>query len=256
MLEKISDLSNLASRMETTSKPDKQRILVADRLAIMRVGLRAVLDQDPTFVVVGEVSSGGASLHQAIRDLSPDLLLMDAALESPSCLHLIKEIKHLEPTTRIALFAGIQSRETVLEGLREGVNGYIVKDASASELLLAIISILKGRVYLSPEFASYLIENNLDSVEARDMQPDDTLLTHRELEVLRLVAAGRTSKEIGALLYISSRTVEKHRASLMRKLRVPHMAALVSYAINNGFAESGIQRSPAQLTRSQQQCPI
>ena len=248
--------SYVAGRMEAMPILDKQRILLADRLAIMRLGLRMVLDQDPTFEVVGEVASGGATLHEAVRDLSPDLVLMDAALESPSCLHLIKEIKHRQPSTRIALFAGIQSREKVLEGLREGVNGYIVKDASASELLLAIISILKGRLYLSPEFASYLIENNIDVVEASDTQPDDTPLSHRELEVLRLVAAGRTSKEIGALLYISSRTVEKHRASLMRKLRVPHMAALVSYAINNGFAETKCQRSPAQVIRPQQECPV
>lgn len=238
MLQTSTELSHLARRMETTSLADKQRILVADRLAIMRIGLRTVLDQDPAFVVVGEVASGGETLRQAIRDLSPDLVLMDAALESPSCLHLIKEIKHLEPATRIALFAGFQSRERVLEGLREGVNGYIVKDASTSELILAIISILKGRVYLSPEFASYLIENNIDSVEASEIHSSDSPLSHRELEVLRLVAAGRTSKEIGALLFISSRTVEKHRASLMRKLRVPHMAALVSYAITNGLSES------------------
>ncbi len=238
MLQTSTELSHLARRMENASIADKQRILVADRLAIMRIGLRTVLDQDPGFVVVGEVASGGEALRQAIRELSPDLVLMDAALESPSCLHLIKEIRHLEPATRIALFAGFQSRERVIEGLREGVNGYIVKDASTSELILAIISILKGRVYLSPEFATYLIENNIDSVDVMEIQPDDTHLSHRELEVLRLVAAGRTSKEIGALLYISSRTVEKHRASLMRKLRVPHMAALVSYAISNGFAGS------------------
>lgn len=239
VLKTSTELSHMARRMETKSLVDKQRILVADRLAIMRIGLRTVLDQDPTFVVVGEVASGGEALRQAIHDLSPDLVLMDAALESPSCLHLIKEIKHLEPATRIALFAGFQSRERVMEGLREGVNGYIVKDASTSELILAIISILKGRIYLSPEFASYLIGNNIESVEASEIHSVDNPLSHRELEVLRLVAAGRTSKEIGALLFISARTVEKHRASLMRKLRVPHMAALVTYAITNGLSDSG-----------------
>jgi len=221
------------------SRIDKKRVVVADRLAIMRMGLRAALSEEPSIDVVGE-AAGAPSLLNTIEELEPDLVLVDAAIEGPSCIQLVDEIKHLKPQARIALFAGILPRSGVMEGLRAGVNGYIVKTAGKSELLLAILSILKGQTYLSPEFAGHIVENRLeDEVKATD-HPGNHNLSKREQEVLRLVAVGKTSKEIAAQLDISSRTVEKHRATLMRKLQIPHMAALVSYAINNGFTDREI----------------
>ena len=215
---------------------EKKRVVLADRLAIMRIGLRAALSEEPTIEVVGEAATP-LSLLKTIEHIKPELVLMDAFIDGQTCIHLVEEIKHINSQARIALFAGMLPRSGVLEGLRAGINGYIVKTAEKSELLLAIMSILKGQTYLSPEFAGYVVENQFSAAGTTPERPGCQEISRREQEVLRLVATGRTSKEIATKLSISSRTVEKHRATIMRKLNIPHMAALDSYAIKNGFTE-------------------
>lgn len=195
-----------------------------------------MLSEEPTIEVVGEAANS-LSLLRTIEHFKPELIVMDALIDGQPYVHLVKEIKRINPQGRIALFAGMLPRAGVLEGLKAGINGYIVKTADKSELLLAIISILKGQTYLSPEFAGHVVENHFSAAGETPEYSGYHNITRREQEVLRLVANGRTSKEIATKLCISSRTVEKHRATLMRKLNIPHMAALVSYAIKNGFTE-------------------
>ncbi len=229
-------MPNSNQSIPAVSTTEKKRVVLADRLAIMRVGLRAILSEEPTIEVVGEAANA-LSLLKAVEHIKPELIVMDAFIDGQTCIHLVEEIKRVNPQVRIALFAGMLPRSGVLEGLRAGINGYIVKTADKSELLLAIMSILKGQTYLSPEFAGHVVENHFSVAGQVPECSGYQNISRREQEVLRLVATGRTSKEIAMKLCISSRTVEKHRATLMRKLNIPHMAALVSYAIKNGFTE-------------------
>ncbi len=215
---------------------DQKRVVIAVHLQIVGMGLRAALAMDPSLTVVAEVTAKPA-LFETVERLEPDLILLDSAFAGPPCHHLIAELRQLRPRTKIALFAGVQSQHEVIEGLRAGINGFIAKVAATTELQLALVSILRDQTYLSPEFAGYVIDHRLGNGANDAGNHCGQLLSRRELEILRLVASGLTSREIARRLFISPRTVEKHRASLMHKVGVNHTAGLLSYAFNHGFVE-------------------
>ena len=228
--------------IRTVQSQDKKRVLIAVNLQIVGMGLRAALAMEGNLMVVAEVTAKPA-LFEALETLEPDLILLDSAFAGPPCHHLIAELRQLRPGTKIALFAGVQSQHEVIEGLRAGINGFIAKVAATTELLLALVSILRGQTYLSPEFAGYVIDHRLGNGTNDAGNHCGQLLSRRELEILRLVASGLTSREIAHRLFISPRTVEKHRASLMHKVGVNHTAGLLSYAFNHGFVENNVPQS-------------
>jgi DNA-binding NarL/FixJ family response regulator len=219
-----------------TSDSQVVRVVIADDHAVVRAGLRAVIALHSNYVVVDEAQDA-ASLAQAVECLLPDLVVMDLAANGATALQVIRDIRAWYTDTRVLMLTENRSREHVVAALRAGVSGYVLKEASVLELLAALENVSNGQNYLSPEIAGFVIDAcfRRDAGESSDAAPSK--LSQRETQVLKLVARGRTSKEIAGHLYISPRTVEKHRARLMHKLQVSTVAALVSFAIGNGYME-------------------
>lgn len=212
----------------------KYRIVIAEDYTILREGLRSLLSTDPAFEVVGEAEDGRQAIERAAK-LKPDLILLDLSMPRTSGLDAIREIKRLSPQTRICVLTIHKAEEYILATLEAGADGYVLKEASHAELTLAIRSILAGKRYLSPGVSGKVIEGYLDGRKTfKTTTPWDTL-TQREREILKLIAEGYRNSEIAQYLFISVKTVEKHRANLMKKLDLHSTAALTAYGIEKGL---------------------
>lgn len=205
------------------------RVLVADDHAIVRTGIRHVLETEPGFVVVGEASNGADALALALA-LAPDVAVLDISMPGGSGLLAAAELRRRCPDTRVLMLSMHENTEYVLESLRAGVHGYILKDSAAAELGTAIRAVVGGESYFSPPVA-----RQLGAVVRRELVGDGpgalAQLSGRERQVLVGVARGRTNKEMAQEMGISHRTVESHRESLMRKLDVYTVAELTRIAI-------------------------
>lgn len=208
------------------------RVLVADDHAIVRTGIRHVLEGEPGFVVVAEASNGEEALALA-GELQPDVAVVDISMPGVSGLRVTAELQRHSPNTRVLILSMHDNTEYVLESIRAGAHGYILKDSAATELRGAVRAVCRGESYFSPPVASRL------SAVVRDGPAAETgvrmlgLLTSREREVLTGVARGLTNKEIAHELGISHRTVETHRESLMRKLKLRTVAELTRFALES-----------------------
>jgi DNA-binding NarL/FixJ family response regulator len=207
------------------------RVLVADDHAIVRTGIRHVLESEPGFTVVGEAANGADALELA-RSLAPDVAVLDISMPGVSGLHVTQELRRLSPETRVLILSMHDNTEYVLESLRAGAHGYILKDTAANELRTAIHAVRGGESYFSPPVA-----RRLTAVVRGTTAEEDLLgqLTARERQVLVGVAQGRTNREIAVELGISHRTVETHRESLMKKLGIRTVAGLTRVALEAGL---------------------
>jgi DNA-binding NarL/FixJ family response regulator len=213
---------------------DKVRIVLADDHTILREGLRALLTADTEFVVVGEAQNGREAVR-CVERLEPDLLLMDLSMPRMSGMDAIREIKKRYPDTRIIALTVHKTEEYLLTTLQAGADGYVLKDATHEELVMAIRNVMAGKSYLSPDVSEKVIEGYLVGKESsRSLSAWETL-SQREREVLKLIAEGYKNKEIAEDLCISLKTVEKHRANLMKKLDLHNAAALTVYAVEKGL---------------------
>ena len=206
------------------------RVLVADDHAIVRTGIRHVLEGEPGFSVVGEASTGAEALAQAI-ELRPDVAVLDISMPGESGLRTTAELRRQCPETRVLILSMHDNTEYVLESVRAGAHGYLLKDTAATELRGAIRAIQSGESYFSPPIAKRLTAAVREHHESETPSGLLAQLSGREREVLEGVARGRTNKEIAAELGISHRTVETHRESLMRKLRLRTVADLTRFAL-------------------------
>lgn len=207
------------------------RVVLADDHPLVREGVRALLESDPDFEVVGQAGDGEEAIALAER-LQPDVVVLDLMMSGRNGLDAMAELIERAAGTRVLVLSMHQSEAYVLEALRRGAVGYVLKQADAGELVRAIREVAAGRHYLSPP----LSELALDAYARRAGAPADPYhsLTPREQEVLRLVAEGRTNAEIAAELYISRRTVETHRAHLMKKLGLRTHVEVALYALRRG----------------------
>lgn len=209
------------------------RVLVADDHAIVRSGIRHVLETEPGFAVVGEASNGAEAIDLALA-LAPDVAVLDISMPGVTGLQVAAELRRQCPDTRVLMLSMHDNTEYVLESLRMGVHGYLLKDSAAAELGAAIRAVCRGESFFSPPVA-----RQLGAVARGELggQRPGTLaqLTARERQVLVGVAEGRTNKEIAQELGISHRTVESHRESLMRKLDVYTVAGLTKIALEEGL---------------------
>ena len=210
------------------------RIVLAEDHTILREGLRALLSADPNFEVVGEADDGREALRR-VDKLAPDLVVMDLSMPRMTGMDAIREIKRRHPATKIIALTVHKAEEYLRTTLQAGADGYVLKDATHVELLLAIQNVLKGKTYLSPSVSETVIEGYLEGKESQIPNPRLNLLSPREREVLKLIAEGYKNKEIAADLFISLKTVEKHRANLMKKLDLHNAAALTTFAIEQGL---------------------
>ena len=212
------------------------RIVLADDHTILREGLRALLESDPKFKVIGEAENGMEAIRISLN-LKPDLVLMDLSMPKVHGFEAIKEIKKQAPAIKIIALTVHKREEYLLATLQAGADGYILKDANHSELIGAIKNVLEGKRYLSPEISGTIIDGYINGRKELESKSTWDSLTQRERGVLKLVAEGNTTKEIADTLFISSKTVEKHRTNLMRKLDLHNIAALTAFALEKGLIE-------------------
>lgn len=212
----------------------KQRIFLVEDHTLLRAGLRALLSQDPDLEIVGEADNGRDAIH-AIGMLAPHLVLMDISMPGMNGIEAMIDIKRRNPDTRVLVLTIHKTDEYIHESLRAGADGYILKDATHDELRVAIRSVLNGKMYLSPDISGKVIHGYLGTGKADDVGGSWDTLTHREREVLKLVAEGHPNRYISDYLFLSIKTVEKHRSNLMKKLNLHNASALTSYAIGKGL---------------------
>jgi DNA-binding NarL/FixJ family response regulator len=207
--------------------PDEPlRVLLAEDHTIVREGLRALLEGQPDIVVAGEAIDGAQAVEQT-RALKPQVVVMDLAMPGMGGVEATRQIREACPETRVLVLSMHEGEEHVRPALRAGACGYLLKGSGLSDLVKAIREVARGNAFFSPQVAKLLLTE-------RERDP----LSQREREVLRLVADGRSSPQIGALLGISAKTVENHRSSIMRKLDRHDVASLVKYAIRTGLVET------------------
>jgi two-component system response regulator NreC len=208
----------------------RRKIVIAEDHTILRAGLRALLSGQNGLEVIGEAGDGREAVRK-IDTLQPDLLLIDLSMPKLNGIDAIREIKSRHPEIKIIVLTVHKSDEYIIAALKAGANGYMLKDASQNELLLAIDYVINGKTFLSPSISDKVVDAFLNT-DKKD-KPAAVLdnLTAREREILKLVAEGNTNKKIAEHLCISLKTVEKHRSNLMQKLDLRNTAALTAYAI-------------------------
>lgn len=206
--------------------------MLADDHPIVRQGLRHLLDSNPEFHVVGEAGDGLEAIH-LIETLKPNVLVVDMMMPGLNGLEVLRQLKKLSPTTRSIVLSMQSANAYVVEALKLGADGYILKETGPSELVNAIYAVIQGNRYISEKLAERLEGTGRQANEA----PLDTYqtLTAREREILQLMAEGKSSAEIGEKLVISPRTVEVHRSKVMKKLALHNMAEVIKYAIKRGI---------------------
>jgi DNA-binding NarL/FixJ family response regulator len=213
------------------------RVLVCDDHAVVREGIRHVLEDEPDFVVVAEAANAQQALALAVEH-RPDVIVLDVSMPGESGLRAAPKLREAAPESRILIMSMHDNAEYVREGVRAGASGYLLKDSASAELRLAVRAVHAGGSYFSTPAAQGLTGANddRDDREGADGAPPIDVLTARERDVLAGIARGLTNKEIAAELGISHRTVETHRESLMRKLGIRTVAGLTRYVLDVGGA--------------------
>lgn len=208
------------------------RVLLVEDHTIVRKGLRSLLETLPGVKVIGEASTGLEALD-LVSELKPEVVLMDISLSGLNGLEATRRIKKLAPQCKVLILSMHADENYVIQSLEAGASGYLVKDASFSELQLALEATFEGRTFLSPQVSGQVMERLLNPKNRRESQD----LTPRQREVLQLIAEGHSTKEIARLLHLSPKTVETHRAHLCEKLEVKDLAGLIKAAIRLGLVE-------------------
>ena len=211
----------------------KTTIVLADDHTVVRQGLRAVLEATDEFSVLGEVADG-LQVPEAVERLRPQVLLLDLMMPGLNGLEITRQVAKRCPQTRIVILSMHADEAYVLEALRNGAAGYVLKEASVTEVAEAVREAAAGRRYLSQPLSARAIEVYAEKAQAAPLDLYETLTT-REREVLQLCAEGSSSTEIASRLGISPRTADAHRANLMRKLGLQRQKDLIRYALRRGI---------------------
>ncbi len=209
------------------------RVLMADDHNLMRAGLRSLIEQLEGIEVVGEAADG----HEALDLLAKrgvDVLLLDLALPGLNGIEVAGRVAKEHPAVRVLILSMHATEEHVLRALRAGVAGYVLKDASVTELELALKVVMQGKTYLSPSVSRTFLDDYLKRLDDRQAAPV-AALTPRQREILQLIAEGQSTKEIAYKLELSVKTVETHRAQIMERLGIRDIPGLVRYAIRTGL---------------------
>ena len=209
------------------------RIVIADDHILMRRGLQMMIDSQPDLEVIGEAGDG-LELLKLLQRMTPDMVLVDVAMPRLRGIEAVREIRSLYPHMRILVVSMHKNREYIYHAFAAGADGYLLKEDSDTELLLAVETVRQGKKFLSPLLQEDMTEG-LAFLARSGGRLDAPQLTVRESEVLKLIAEGAQNREIADLLCISTRTVEHHRASIMKKLGFKSLADLVKYAIRKGY---------------------
>jgi DNA-binding NarL/FixJ family response regulator len=211
------------------------RVVLADDHALVRAGIRALLEKLPGIEVVGEANNGREAL-ELIKTSEPNLILLDISMTELGGLEALPRIVKDFPSVKVLILSGHANEEYVLRALRCGAAGYMLKEAAAEELDLAIKAVVQGKTYLSPSVSRTVVEKYLQRAAGEDGPIEQ--LTARQREILQLIAEGKNTKEIAGTLNVSVKTVEAHRLQLMARLNIYNVPGLVRYAIRSGLVSS------------------
>ena len=214
---------------------EKIRILLADDHALVRRGVRLILDREPDLEVVAEAGDGAEAIAMA-RTHDVDLAVLDIAMPRLTGLQAARELTSLKPGLRILMLTMHDNEQYLFQALKAGAGGYVLKSVADRDLVAARQAAMRDEPFLDPGAVTALIRNYLDRVRHGEEAPEQ-LLTPREEEVLKLVAEGHSSKEIAELLFISVKTVQRHRENLLHKLGLRDRLELTRYAIRAGLVE-------------------
>lgn len=216
----------------------KKTVLIVDDHPLFREGLKAMISSETKYQIVGEAGNGREGLRMA-RELKPDLVLTDISLPDQSGIQLIEEISRILPEGKILVISMHNKIHYIVDALKAGAKGYLVKESAAERLLDSLRYVSEGRYFLDSTLASKVAEMLLHVSKGKTKISDNGYdsLTQREQEVMRLVAEGLTSKEVAEKLYVSPKTVENHRTNIMQKLGLHSRMELVRYAARLGLID-------------------
>lgn len=212
------------------------RLLLADDHAVVRSGLRLLLEAQPDMVIIGEAENGVDAIQRA-DELKPDVVLMDVEMPGMNGIEATRRIKAGSPGTAVLALTMYEDDQYFFEMLRAGAAGYVPKRAAPDELATAIRAVSRGEVFLYPSLAGRLVQDYLQRREVEEQEPPADDLTPREQEVLTLIAQGLSNGEIADQLFISAKTVDRHRENIMRKLNLHNRVDLVKYALRKGLID-------------------
>ena len=213
------------------------RIVLADDHVMFRQGIKNILEGAENLEVVGEASDG-LDLLKIIKKAIPDMVILDISMPNLRGLEATREIKMISPDVKVLILTMHKDKEYVFYAISAGAEGYLLKEDADTELFAAVETIRQGGHYISPLLSGDLTHELIRASHKRQATSPPDLLTVREREVLKLIAEGISNKEIADLLFISIRTVEHHRANIMRKLNIKQTANLIKYAISKGYTSS------------------
>lgn len=215
-----------------TDQQQPIRVLLADDHRLVRAGIRSLLEEIPNVEVVAEAGDGRETLDM-VRQYNPNIAMIDVAMKGLNGLDVAARMSRDFPHVKVLILSMHTNEEYVIKALKGGANGYLIKDAATEELSLALKAVSKGETYLSPVISKGVIDNLIALSEGRSETGD--VLTPRQREILQLIAEGKSTKEIAAILSVSVKTVETHRTQLMNRLDIHDIAGLVRYAVRTGL---------------------
>lgn len=212
-------------------KSKSKRVVVADDHVMFRQGLISMLEGEE-FNVVGEAEDGHEAIR-VVRNLTPDLAILDFSMPLLNGIDAARDIQRRSPNTHVVLLTMYDDDACVLEALRAGVRGYVLKSQTTADLVVALREVIKGSVYLSPGISDSVVNIYISKSNA-----DSEVLSERERQVLQLIAEGHTTKSIASMLFVSVKTAESHRTHIMQRLDIHNIASLVRYAIRRGMIKA------------------
>jgi DNA-binding NarL/FixJ family response regulator len=209
------------------------QIILADDHLMFRNGIKRIIEDAKNLSVIGEAGDG-LQVLELLKKTKPDMVILDISMPKLRGLETTREIKARYPEIKVLILTMHRNKEYFLQAVSAKADGYLLKEDTDKQLMVAIESIRAGKIFLSPLMSEDLSQNLLSFIENADLSFDEAL-SLREREVLTLLAEGKSSKEIADLLFISTRTVEHHRASINKKLKINNIVDLVKYAIRKGY---------------------
>lgn len=209
------------------------KVIIADDHMIVKDGLRSLLEKQPDMEVVAEADNGRAALKY-VKELSPEVVIMDIGMRELNGIDATRQIVKISPGIKVLALSMYSDKRFVKEMLKAGASGYMLKDSAFKEFIDAIRVIVDNKIYISPSVAGVVMDDYLGNSLERDGSIR-TLLTSRELEVLQLLAEGKSTKQIALSLNLSTKTIESHRNKVMQKIDVSNIADLTKYAIREGI---------------------
>jgi DNA-binding NarL/FixJ family response regulator len=223
----------MTSQSEATNKSKEITVVLADDHAVVRQGIRAMLEAEPGLRVIGEAGTGREA-GRLVEQLRPNVLVLDLMMPELGGLEVVRQLRKRAPKTRVVVLSMHKDESYVVQALKNGAAGYVPKDSSAEELVKAVREAAADRRYLSPPLSDAAVDAYVKRGDEAIPDSYDSL-SSREREVLQLAAEGRTNAEIGKRLFISPRTVEIHRANMMAKLGLHNHIELIRYALKRGI---------------------